>query len=121
MNSLRALPWIISSVTLNALAQVFLKRGLGRVSIDGLSSFLPLLGIPWVWAGLMAYGVSLLVWLKALSLVPVSFAYPFLALGFILNGLFAYFFLSESIPMIRWVALILISVGILLQGMSYQS
>ncbi|MFM1774160.1 MAG: hypothetical protein RL124_932 [Acidobacteriota bacterium] len=119
MDSLRALPWIIASVTLNALAQVFLKRGLGHISIDSLSSFLPLLGIPWFWAGLTCYGVSLLVWLKALSLVPVSFAYPFLALGFILNGLLAYFFLSESIPMLRWVALILISVGILLQGMSY--
>ncbi|MFM8234482.1 MAG: EamA family transporter [Holophagaceae bacterium] len=118
MDSVRALPWIIASVILNALAQVFLKRGLGHMSIDNFMAFVPLLGIPWVWLGLLSYGVSLLVWLKALSMVPVSFAYPFLALGFVLNGLFAYFFLSESIPMIRWVALILICIGIVLQGMS---
>ncbi|MFM8622389.1 MAG: 4-amino-4-deoxy-L-arabinose transferase [Holophagaceae bacterium] len=119
MDATRAIPWIITSVTLNAFAQVFLKRGLGHSSIDTFSSFIPLLSISWVWAGLICYGVSLLVWLKSLSLVPVSFAYPFLALGFLLNGLFAYFFLSETISMVRWVALIIISLGILLHGLSH--
>ena len=60
--------------------------------------------------------MSVLVWMKALSLVDASYAYPFLALGFLANALLARGFLGEAIPPLRWLALVIIIVGVALQA-----
>jgi multidrug transporter EmrE-like cation transporter len=73
---------------------------------------------PWVVAGLACYAVSVVVWLGALSMVQVNYAYPFLALGFIANALMARAFLGEAMTPMRWVALAIIVVGVGLQALS---
>jgi drug/metabolite transporter (DMT)-like permease len=116
----KAIPLILIGVLLNALAQICLKKGLQAVG--GLhmewGALLRVTLQPWVLAGLMCYAVSVVVWLGALSLVDVNYAYPFLALGFIANALLARAFLSEVIPPMRWVALAIIVVGVGLQAWS---
>ena len=117
---LKAIPLIVVGVLLNALAQICLKKGLqsaGGFSLaDGLVAGLRLMLQPWVLAGLACYAVSVVVWLGALALVDVNFAYPFLALGFLANALMARGFLGESIPAGRWVALGIIILGVALQA-----
>lgn len=116
----KAIPLILIGVLLNALAQICLKKGLHAVG--GLQmewgSLIRVLFQPWVLAGLLCYAVSVVVWLGALSLVDVNYAYPFLALGFIANALLARAFLAEVIPPMRWVALAIIVVGVGLQAWS---
>ena len=58
------------------------------------------------------------MWLGALSLVQVNYAYPFLALGFVVNALLARTFLGEAMTPMRWVALAVIVVGVGLQALS---
>ncbi len=116
----KAIPLILIGVLLNALAQICLKKGLhaaGGMQVE-FGALVRLMLQPWVLAGLLCYAVSVVVWLGALSLVDVNYAYPFLALGFIANALMARAFLAEVIPPVRWVALAIIVVGVGLQAWS---
>ncbi len=118
--NLKAIPLIVVGVLLNALAQICLKKGLQaaggmQVAVGPLAH---LMLEPWVLAGLACYAVSVVVWLGALSLVQVNYAYPFLALGFIANALMARAFLGEAMTPLRWVALGIIVVGVSLQALS---
>ena len=118
--NIKAIPLILIGVLLNALAQICLKKGLqatGGLHLE-MGAMVRVLVQPWVLAGLMCYAVSVVVWLGALSLVEVNYAYPFLALGFIANALMARAFLAEVIPPMRWVALAIIVVGVGLQAWS---
>jgi multidrug transporter EmrE-like cation transporter len=118
--TLKAIPLIVLGVLLNAGAQILLKKGLqaaGGLDLHA-AGLLRVLLQPWVLGGLAFYGISVIVWLGALSLVDVNYAYPFLALGFLANALMAKVFLAETIPPLRWAALAVIVVGVGMQAWS---
>jgi drug/metabolite transporter (DMT)-like permease len=118
--TLKAIPLIVVGVLLNAGAQILLKKGLqaaGGLDLHVAGLFRVLLQ-PWVLGGLAFYAVSVVVWLGALSLVDVNYAYPFLALGFLANALLARMFLGETIPPLRWAALAVIVIGVGMQAWS---
>ncbi len=118
--TLKAIPLIVIGVLLNAGAQILLKKGLqaaGGLDLHVAGLFRVLLQ-PWVLGGLAFYAVSVVVWLGALSMVDVNYAYPFLALGFLANALLAKAFLGETIPPLRWAALAVIVIGVGMQAWS---
>ena len=113
---------ILLSVTLAAVAQLTLKHAMNLVnedlapdtfSVDG-TSLRVLIQQPYVWAGLVLFGVSALVWLVVLSRASLSFAYPFAALTYVLILLFDQFVLDETVPPLRWAGVAFIGVGIIL-------
>lgn len=114
----KALPLILAGVLLNAFAQIAMKKGLHAVG--GMTWDLPSLfrlGVnPWTLTCLGCYAVSVVLWAGALNLVEVNYAYPFLALGFLVNALLSQAVLGESIPPLRWGALSLIILGVALQA-----
>lgn len=118
--NLKAIPLIVLGVLLNAGAQIFLKKGLQAAGGLQLApgALVSLFFQPGILAGLGCYAVSVVVWLGALSMVEVNYAYPFLALGFLANALMAQWFLGEQVPGIRWVALAIIVLGVALQAWS---
>lgn len=118
--NLKAIPLIVLGVLLNAATQICLKKGLQAAGGMQLAAgpLLKLLLEPWVIAGLACYAVSVVVWLGALSMVQVNYAYPFLALGFVANALLARAFLGEAMTPMRWVALTVIVIGVGLQALS---
>jgi len=118
--TIKAIPLIVIGVLLNAGAQILLKKGLqaaGGLDLHVAGLFKVLLQ-PWVLGGLAFYAVSVVVWLGALSLVDVNYAYPFLALGFLANAILARMFLAETIPPLRWAALAVIVIGVGMQAWS---
>ena len=113
---------ILLSVGLAAVAQLMLKTGMNHVNdelspatfgLDG-SSLRVLVAQPYVWAGLLLFGMSALVWLVVLSRASLSFAYPFAALTYVLILLFDAFVLDETVPALRWGGVAFIAVGIFL-------
>ncbi len=64
--------------------------------------------------GLSCYVVSVVVWILALSRVPVSIAYPMLSIGYIVNALIAALWLGESMPFTRVAGIFIIILGVLL-------
>lgn len=113
---------ILASVTLSALAQLALKIGTtaaagGRATgiggeIGGLAQS------PMIILGLGLYGIGALLWLFVLGRAPLSLAYPFVGIGFILTMLAGAFWLNESISVARLAGTLLIAIGCVLVARS---
>jgi len=114
---------IISSVFLNAIAQIFLKTGMTSLSpINFNDSILKttqsIILNPYNLLGFLSYGLSIIVWLWVLYKVDVSFAYPFQALGYILVTFLAWMLFNEEINMLKIIALTFISLGLIILALS---
>jgi drug/metabolite transporter (DMT)-like permease len=112
---------ILVSVTLAAIAQVTLKVGVnhvtdangGELALNG--DALKQIATTWmVWLGIGIFGLSAVLWIFALSRASLSFAYPFAALGYVLIVSASILFLHEHVPLLGWVGVGFIVVGILL-------
>jgi multidrug transporter EmrE-like cation transporter len=113
-----ALGYLLSGVLLNAIAQLALKAAtnrLGTVSLV-LDTLVPTAlraaAQPFIWLGLGCYAVSVAVWIAALSRVPVSLAYPFLSLGYVVNAFAAWYLFGESLNAQKLVAVGVIILGV---------
>jgi multidrug transporter EmrE-like cation transporter len=116
---------VLTGVLLNALAQSLLKLGANRLGPDPFAST-SLLGTAiriltdWPYlVGFGCYGVSLVVWIIALTRVPVTIAYPMLSIGYIINALIARFWLGESLSTTGWTGIALICAGVTLIARSH--
>jgi drug/metabolite transporter (DMT)-like permease len=121
---LSAFSFLCCGVLLNALAQLGLKAATERtgplVAGNGamLRRSLEILTVPWLWAALACYGLSVVVWLVGLSRVPVSQAYPLLALGYVLNVGLAWWLLGETPNVMRVAGITVIVFGVVLVAKS---
>jgi multidrug transporter EmrE-like cation transporter len=68
--------------------------------------------------GIVLYGLSTLLWIVVLQTVPISKAYPFFALGFVLIPLAGVLFFGESIFISQYVGITLIIAGIACIGVA---
>jgi multidrug transporter EmrE-like cation transporter len=75
---------------------------------------------PRLWFGLFLFGISALFWLVVLSRVPLSVAYPFVGISYILIVAFARFSLHEQVPPLRWVGVAVVALGIAIVGLSFK-
>lgn len=115
---------LLLGVLLNALAQMGLKSATaasGTIALDRnslLAAAQTLMGTPAFWAALVAYGLSVVVWVIGLSRVPVSQAYPLLSLGYVLTALGAWALLGEALTVQRSAGIAVIIVGVVLVSRS---
>ena len=118
----KAIPIIIISVLLNAFAQIALKKAVGAAGMEwSLGPLIRLFIHPWMIVCMACYAFSIVIWANVVKLVPANFAFPFMALGFVCVTLMAKFFLGETVPRMRWLALIVIVIGVCLQAFSVDS
>lgn len=109
---------IIISVLLNCAAQLLIRKGMlieGEVGMHNMVSHLGTMFTNiWLWGAMLCYAVSILLWMSVLSKVEVSYAYPFLSIGYVLSAVAGYLLFSENITPIRIVGIIVICVGVIL-------
>ena len=111
---------IMSGVLLNAAAQLFLKAGtntLGVVSFTSADWFGQAFRVgtnPHIAGGMFCYAVSLVVWIMALSRVPVSIAYPMLSIGYVVSAVAAHYLFGEVLGVSRWMGIGFIIIGVVL-------
>ncbi len=96
---------ILLSVSLNAMAQIFLRNTMvamrARHGQPSILIFLShLLLQPFFLAGMLCYAISILIWLSVLSKVEMSAAYPFLSIGFVIAAVVGFFF-GEHVTLVR--------------------
>jgi multidrug transporter EmrE-like cation transporter len=120
---MKDLALILISVALNAAAQIFIRAGMlkiGNVTTgSSLVNALPSMVTSWqLWLAIVSYGFSMVLWMMALSKFEVSFAYAFLALGFVLVTLCGWFFFNENINAFRIAGIALICLGVFLVSRS---
>ena len=115
---------ILTSVSLNALAQVALRKtmlGIGSMPqrlVDAGSFLVNLVVSPWFAGGLFCYAASLGLWLIVLGKVEVSLAYPMLSIGYLITAFVGYVWLQEHVDLNRIVGIGLIGVGIVVLSRS---
>jgi len=105
---------IFSSIGLAALGQLLLKIGMnrhGELTFNFLSLLTAFLEF-YILVGLLCYGLSLIIWLVVLSRENLSFVYPMVAFSYVLTTVLARLLLHEEVPMLRWIGLVLIILGI---------
>lgn len=119
--SLKSLILILLSVGLSAIAQIAMKAGVtgvpGQASAGVFATYFAMLTAPKVLLGLACYGLGALVWLRVLTMMDVSQAYPFVALGFVLTMLLGFLLLGETPHLTRLLGAGFILVGVWLIGM----
>jgi multidrug transporter EmrE-like cation transporter len=100
------------SIVLGSVAQVSMKIGANQFhsSKSLLANYLNL----YVLIGFILYGISAVLWIYALSKIPLSIAYPMVSFGYIIVVIASYFILHEPINVLKSVGLFIIIIGVVL-------
>ena len=111
---------VLAGVLLNAAAQLLLKAGTNRIgefafTLDNVVPVgLKVAASPFVLGGLACYAVSVVVWIMALSRVPVSVAYPMLSIGYIVNAVAAWLLFGETLSLLQIGGMAVTILGVVL-------
>lgn len=101
---------ILVTLTMLACGQVLFKLASATIAFSRPETFLS-----WtLFLALAIYGLATVLWLAVLARVPLSQAFPFYGLSFLLVPIFAWIFLGESIPFRVWLGGGVIAVGIVI-------
>ena len=118
--SLVSFSLIFIGVMLNAAAQILMKTGTNAVGHFEFSmeNILPIglkLATEWHIVGaLFCYALSVVVWILALSRVPVSIAYPLLSMGYVVNAVAAWWLFNEAFNPTKMVGIGVIILGVVI-------
>jgi drug/metabolite transporter (DMT)-like permease len=112
---------ILASVVCSSLAQLLLKLGMVNAAFAQASAAKDWVGMasaallnPFVIGGLSLYFGGTMVWLVVLSKADLSYAYPFVGLGFIFSLALGFFVLHEAVTLQRLAGALLIALGAVL-------
>ena len=111
---------IFTGVMLNAAAQILMKAGTNAVGYFEFSSenILPIglkLATEWhIVTALFSYALSVIVWILALSRVPVSIAFPMLSMAYIVTAVAAWYMLGEALSVTKLAGIGVIILGVII-------
>ncbi|MEA2477418.1 MAG: hypothetical protein QOF16_1365 [Actinomycetota bacterium] len=113
---------IVVSVAFATLGQFTLKAAMNEVGAHTSAghTLMRAARIPKLWLGLALFGISAVFWLLVLSKVPLSVAYPFVGVSYIVVVLVSRFVLHEHVPGLRWLGVAVVAAGIALVGFSFR-
>ncbi len=110
---------ILCSILLSSFAQIVLKIGMSNTNVlaaiqssNALEIIKAIATNISVIGGLGLYFASAAVWLLVLAKVDVSFAYPFVGLGFIITMLLAFFINGEVLSITKVIGTLCIALGV---------
>jgi drug/metabolite transporter (DMT)-like permease len=96
-----------------ATGQILFKRTAEQAqSLKGWQDIVSLLFLPSFWLAASLYAAATILWIKLLQTVPLSRAYPFAALGFVIVPIAALLVFKEMITFRYVVGASLIILGI---------
>ena len=115
----KALPLIMAAVVLEVLGQLAFKRGTARVMLRfgaerAFSYWGRLALVPWIQFGVVVHFVELLLWIAALSLVPLSVAFPLASLSYVGVAVGGHYWLNEKLDRRAIAGIVLITIGVAL-------
>ena len=111
---------IFTGVMLNAAAQILMKTGTNAVghfdfSVDNILPIgLKLMTEMHIVGALCCYGLSVVVWILALSRVPVSIAFPMLSMAYVVNAVAAWYLLGEAFNPTKLLGMGVIILGVVI-------
>jgi drug/metabolite transporter (DMT)-like permease len=111
---------ILLAISIAVAGQTCLKTGMievGKIEVNMQTNYIEKARVvatkPIIWFGLFLYGLGAIVWLVVLSRVDLSFAYPMLAMSYILIMIISAFRFGEIISLSRIFGTLLICIGVI--------
>jgi len=122
MGRATALGLLLLAILLASLGQILLKLGLrslgpGAGATEALRSIVT---NAMVFGGFASYGLSSLVYIIAISKLPLSYAYPMVAISYVIVAVLSWMLLNEQVPPLRIAGLAVIIVGVVMLALSQQ-
>lgn len=118
-------PWLAVLVLLVAIGlgvagQFALKVGLNKLGAHpSPAAVFRAVTTPYILGGFALYGLSSLLYLQALSRLPLSYAYPMIALSYVAVVLGAWLWFGERLNALRVSGVAVIILGVVLVAVSY--
>ncbi len=115
---------LIPAILLSTTGELLFKIGMNRIgsfefSTRAIRQVLPrILFNPLIILGFFGFGLGAVFWLAVLSRVPLSLAYPILALSYFVVVVEARLFLRERVTWKRMLGVAIIVVGVVVVGVS---
>ena len=112
---------IFLSVVLVVTSELLLKTGVKDIAFskENLAGFfISAFTSPFVLLGLSLIGLSSLVWIVALSKTDLSYAYPFVSVGYIATAILSVILFNEPSSWLKWAAISVIGLGVVLLSRS---
>jgi drug/metabolite transporter (DMT)-like permease len=94
--------------------QLLFKLAAHDKQVSSINDMAKLIVSRYVIIAVFLYGLGVFLWVYILTKVPLSFAYPIQVLAFPLVLIFSIFLFQESIPLYRWVGIIVIILGVII-------
>lgn len=115
--------WIVATLGLGLYGQLVTKwrAELHAGTANGGGRFgyvLAMLADPWVLSGLAGAFLASIAYMLALEKLPLSYAYPLMALSFVIVPVAAVMVFGGRIPLLQAVGLCLIVLGVSLSAMA---
>jgi drug/metabolite transporter (DMT)-like permease len=108
------------SIAANVAGNLFLVKGIKTLGdfplrLEAWPQFLAqALANPMVLAGVAFLILFYLLFVASLSWADLSFVLPILSASYVVNALAARYLLGESVPVLRWAGITLVSLGVYL-------
>lgn len=100
---------LAAAILIGVAGQLLLKTGVERAGDGVLDQFLG----PFTMGGLAAYGLGAIFYILAIKRIPVSIAFPSVALSYVLVAVAAHLIWSEPLGWQQFTGIGLIAAGIL--------
>ncbi len=114
--------YILGTISFTVYGQVVLKwrvsmyGNLPELLLDKLFFLLKLLSDPYILSGFFAAFLAALCWMAAMTKFELSYAYPFMAMNFVLVLILSGLFFGEAITAWKVIGLSLVVAGIIIGG-----
>ena len=120
----RALLLLAPAMLMSTTGQLSLKYGMNQIgafafSPDAILAIIPHVALnPFILLGFAGFMGGSVVWLAVLSRVPLSLAYPVLALNYLIIVVEAWLILKEDVSLGRVLGVAVIVIGVIVVGLS---
>ncbi len=119
-----ALLWLLPAMLFSTTGELFLKKGMNEIGVFdfvSVSTIAPMLikifTNPNIWIGFIGFGGGSIFWLSVISRVPLSLAYPMLALSYVIVVVESWIFLGEGLNPLRVAGSLVVGLGVALVGL----
>jgi drug/metabolite transporter (DMT)-like permease len=107
---------VLAGVALfGALGDVALSHGMkrvGAISLERWTEAFTALANPWVILGILLLLAFFAAYLTALSWADLTYVLPATAIGYVLVALLSVWLLNETVTVMRWIGVVLVSAGV---------
>ena len=118
MTPIATLVWVFNLLSDTVGQLAFKAAAVHGGDVDGLARWLAMAKNKWIWIGLAAYVIEIVLWIGLLSMIPLSMAVLLGSLNIMCVMLGGRIFFEEKITRRRTLAVSLIAAGVALVGWS---